>query len=84
MNKEFEQERVNKLNMKDAEARGEARGRAEGRAEGEAKGRAEGIAEGLFEGIKSVMANLKVTAEQAMAVLNIPEHEQPRYRAMLS
>ena len=68
MNSVLEQERVNKLNLKDAEARG--------RAEGEAKG--------FFESIKSVMANLKVTAEQAMAVLNIPEHDQPKYRAMLS
>ena len=92
MNKEFEQERVNKLNMKDAEARGEARGRAEGRAEGEAKGRAEGIAEGeakgraevLFGNLKTLMETMKLSIEEALVALKVPELEHAKYRAMLS
>ena len=66
---------------------GRAEGIKEGRAEGIKEGRAEGLAEGLERGIANsllnVMKTLKMTAEQAMEVLNIPQNEHEKYKTML-
>ena len=37
----------------------------------------------LLEDIKSLMETLKLTANQAMDALKVPETEQPKYLAML-
>ena len=50
------------------------------KAEGEAKGRAEG----LMNSLRSLMENMKLTAEQAMAALNIPSDEYEKYRELLN
>ena len=67
---------------------GRAEGIKEGRAEGIKEGRAEGLAEGLERGIANsllnVMKTLKMTAEQAMETLNIPQNEQRKYKTMLN
>lgn len=67
--------------------KGLKQGREEGRAEGIKEGRAEGLAEGLERGIANsllnVMKTLKMTAEQAMEVLNIPQNEHEKYKTML-
>jgi flagellar biosynthesis/type III secretory pathway protein FliH len=68
-----------------------AEGRAEGLTEGLAKGLNEGMAKGLNEGmakgeererlntIRKLMKSLKMTASQAMALLEIPSSEQGKY-----
>lgn len=64
------------------------KGLKQGRAEGIKEGRAEGLAEGLERGIANsllnVMKTLKMTAEQAMETLNIPQNEQRKYKTMLN
>ena len=45
--------------------------------------RAEGRAEGVVDNIRSMMKNLKLTAKQAMDVLEISEEERSRYLAKL-
>ena len=56
-------------------AEGEAKGRAEGRAEGETRSK--------LESIRSLMANMKWSAQQAMQALNIPTSEYEKYLAMI-
>ncbi len=58
---------------------GEAKGREEGRVEG----LAEGMAKGKLDSIKSLMLNMKLTAQQAMEALNIPADEYDKYLAMI-
>ena len=62
--------------MRKREADAFARGKAEGEVKGEAKGKAEGKAEELLKNIRTMMKNLKLTAEAAMNVLEIPVEEQ--------
>ena len=57
------------------EARGEARGVK--------KGRQEGVDETRLESIKNIMETLKLTAQQAMEALRIPDGERPKYAARL-
>ncbi len=45
--------------------------------------RAEGEAKGVLNSLRSLMENLKFTAEQAMAALNIPENERDKYMSLL-
>ena len=53
------------------------------REEGRAEGRAEGqVSERIFS-IRTLMANLELTAEKAMDALSIPQAERGRYRALL-
>ena len=47
------------------------------------EGLAEGKAEGRVESIKNLMDSLKLTAQQAMDVLKIPESDYSKYMAML-
>ena len=49
----------------------------------EDRGRAEGMAKGKAEDLLSLMANFKMTLEQAMQGLNIPEVEWPKYRELV-
>ena len=60
--------------------RAEARGIEKGRAEG----RIEGVETTRFESIKNVMATQKMTAQQAMDALLIPESERPKYMSRLA
>ena len=47
------------------------------------EGRVKGHAEGRVEAIKSLMVNLKFTAEQAMDALSIPKSEQEKYLSLI-
>ena len=53
------------------------------REEGIEEGRQEGVDQTRIESIKSVMAGLKYTAQQAMDLLDIPRGEQAKYMARL-
>ena len=55
----------------------------EAKEEGREEGRQEGIEQGKVESIKSIMAGLKYTAQQAMDLLDIPRGEQAKYMARL-
>ena len=67
---------------------GRAEGRAEGRIEGMAKGREEGMAQGrednLLSNLRNLMKNMRLTAEQAMDALSVPEENRPKYLAVLT
>ena len=54
-----------------------------GIAEGRAEGRAEGETRSKLESIRSLMANMKWSAQQAMQALNIPTSEYEKYLAMI-
>ena len=58
-------------------------GKSEGREEGRAEGREEGREETLASSIKMLMKNMKLTAEQAMDSLEIPQSDRKKYLAML-
>ena len=45
--------------------------------------RMDAVAKAKAEGIKNLMDSLKLTAQQAMAALKIPESDYPKYMAML-
>ena len=53
------------------------------RAEAAAKAAEEATIRTKVEGIKNLMDSLKLTAQQAMAALKIPESDYPKYIAML-
>ena len=53
----------------------ENRGRLEGRLEGEKNN--------LLENIRSLMKTLKLTAQQAMEALQVPEDKQDELRALI-
>lgn len=53
------------------------------RAEAAAKAAAEATIITKVESIKNLMDSLKLTAQQAMAALKIPESDYPKYMAML-
>ena len=69
----------------------EEKGIAKGMVKGIEKGIAKGIAKGIEEGvtktylasIKSLMEEMSMSAEKAMAVLRIPEEERPKYLELL-
>ena len=54
-----------------------------GVAEGVVQGMAQGVAKGIVTSIKNMVKNMGVSVEQAMAVLEIPEEEQKKYRELL-
>ena len=58
-------------------------GLKEGRAEGRAEGHAEGMTDGALKVIRSLMKNMGLSVEQALATADIPEAERPRYEALL-
>ena len=66
--------------MAKGKAEGKAEGIAEGKAEGIAEGKAEGIAEGEVEArrasMHALMANLGMSAEEAMDALNVPADQR--------
>ncbi len=47
--------------------------------DGEAIGLEKGIEKGTLKAIKNIMSKLKLTAEQAMAALRIPETDKRKY-----
>ena len=47
------------------------------------QGREEGIARGKLFSIKSMMKNLKISAEQAMEILEIPRSDFAKYMTLL-
>lgn len=58
-------------------------GRSEGILEGKAEGKAEGKVEQQLANLQTIMKNLKLTAENAMDVLEIPQEERAQYIANL-
>ena len=58
-------------------------GREEGRLEGRMEGREEGRSEEQLSSIRKLMKTLKLTAQQAMDVLEIPPSDQKFFLAML-
>ena len=62
-------------------------GRKEGIKEGRKEGRKEGIKEGAQQdraaSLRSLMSKLKVSAEEAMDLLEVPAAERPMYRELL-
>lgn len=48
-----------------------------------AEGRAEGRADTWLEAIRGLMESMKITAEQAMAVLKVPQDERSKYEELL-
>ena len=48
------------------------------------KGLKQGREEGITDSLRNIMKSLKMTAEQAMEVLNIPQNELGKYKTMLN
>ena len=57
--------------------------RAEGREEGRAEGREEGREETRLADLRSVIANLGVSVQEALRALNVPENERGYYESLL-
>lgn len=57
--------------------------REEGRKEGRKEGREQGTRDTLLASIRSMMKNLKLTAEEAMGALDIPQSERSKYASKL-
>lgn len=55
----------------------------EGRLEGRREGIEQGARERLVENVRSMVRNLRISAQQALEVLDVPESERPRIIAML-
>ena len=47
------------------------------------KGMAQGVAQGMLDAIRNLMDSMKMTAEQAMSALKVPESEYEKYKAMM-
>ena len=58
-------------------------GREEGREKGREEGREEGRIEAQLENIHRLIAKLKISAEQAMDLLEIPPSERQHYKGAL-
>lgn len=85
-----EKDRARKEGLEEGRTEGREKGLEEGRAEGREEGRKEGREEGrkegqetLLEAIKNLMANMKWSAEQAMAAMDIPAEKRTFYKAKL-
>lgn len=63
---------------------GEKSGMEKGRREGRVEGRVEGRAEGIISSLKSLMATLGMSVEEAMNALRIPENERGTYTDLLA
>ena len=63
--------------------RGMAQGMERGMAQGRAQGIEQGIAQGTVQSILSLMHSLKLTVQQAMEALEIPQSEQGKYETMI-
>ena len=80
---------ANRTTAQDPSCRAKAE---EGRKQGLAQGIEQGIERGIEEGtdrerlqnIRSMMRKLKVTASEAMDIIEIPAEEQPKYLKLLS
>ncbi len=57
--------------------------REEAREEGKIEGKIEGREEANLENLRAVMANLKVSAEKALDVLNVPPEERTKYLELI-
>ena len=74
------------LMARETEIREEGRmeGRAEGRKEGRMEGRAEEHEMLLTTNVKNLMQNLKMSAAQAMDVLNVSAADRPRITELIT
>ena len=80
MTEEMEGEVTEMCNLSDVL---EERAMEKGRAVGMEKGMQKGIMLGVTNNIKQLMVNLKMTAEQAMNALGIPQQEQAEYMKLI-
>lgn len=82
-----EKRKARQEGLQEGRQEGRREGRREGRKEGRREGRQEGWQEGqqqaLTKTIQSLMINMKLSADQAMAVMGIPAEERGFYRARL-
>lgn len=76
MFKLLDQEKALAFALADAQAEGEARGEARGKANGERTA--------LLRSLRAIMTRLKVSAEEAMDIIGIPEEERNTYLVLLS
>ena len=72
-----------KEGIKEGMIAGKKEGIKEGIKEGKKEGIKEGIKEGRAESLFNMMKNLKLTMEQALQGLNIPESQWDEYRALV-
>lgn len=68
---------------KGVEERGIARGLAQGLERGLAQGLERGLETGTLNAIRNLMETMKLTAEQEMEALKVPEAEKTKYAGML-
>ena len=61
----------------------EQKGMEKGRVEGRAEGRAEGAFQNMVTSIQNLVNNMGWSIEQAMAALNVPESDRPKYKELL-
>lgn len=54
-----------------------------GHEEGMQQGMIQGMQQGMLDSIRNLMDTMKLTAQQAMAALKVPEDEQPKYMELL-
>ena len=69
--------------FKDGRNEGFKDGRNEGFRDGRSEGFKDGRSEGDLSSIRNLMRNMKLTAQQAMDILEISTADQARYLAML-
>ena len=70
--------------LKQGREQGLKQGREQGREQGLKQGLKQGREEAALANIRSLMANLSLTALQAFDALGIPEQDRPRYEALLA
>ena len=71
------------MKMRDEWKAGMSEGRMEGRKEGRKEGIKEGAQQDRAASLRSLITKLKLSAEQAMDLLEVPTDERPIYRELL-
>ena len=84
MTKQIDEEVLDMCNLGMAiEMRGVEKGIQKGRAEGREEGMEKGIKKGILSSIEKLMKTMKLTAQQAMDALEIPDEERAAYAEKL-
>lgn len=80
---EYNEAEAMELFKEEGRIEGRQLGREEGRKEGRIEGRNEGRETSLLASIRNLMQTMKLTADEAMNALLIPEADRPKYMAKL-
>ncbi len=84
---EYNEAEAMELFREEGREEGRQEGREEGRQEGREEGRQEGREEGkentIIQNLNSLMQNLKLTIEQAMDAISIPDNKRAYYRGLI-